>query len=145
MRILAVDPGEKHIGLALSDASGTIASALTVINHVKRSVDAAIIAGLAAEHAVERIIVGQALDDEGEAGFRARPAQRLAEAIRAQTPLPVELWDESYSTQTARQVRIEMGAPRRQRRGHLDSLAAVVILQDYLDQPSGEGQHENKP
>jgi len=139
MRILAVDPGEKHIGLALSDASGTIASPLTVITHTKRSVDAAVIAGLALEHAVDRIIIGQALDSEGYAGYRARPAQRLAEAIRTQTILPVELWDESYSTQTARQVRIEMGAPRQQRRGHLDALAAVIILQDYLD------EHENKP
>ena len=137
MRILAVDPGEKHIGLAMSDASGTIASPLMVINHVKRSVDAAVIAALAVEHAAERIIIGQALDDEGNAGYRARPAQKLAEAIRLQSPLPVELWDESHSTQTARQVRIEMGVPRRQRRGHLDALAAVVILQDYLD------EHEN--
>jgi putative Holliday junction resolvase len=140
VRILAVDPGEKHIGLALSDASGTIASPLTVITHVKRSVDAAVIVGLAAEHAVDRIIIGQALDGEGNAGFRARPAQRLAEAVRTQTSLPVELWDESHSTQAARQVRIEMGVPRRQRRGHLDSLAAVIILQDYLE----EHKHENK-
>jgi putative Holliday junction resolvase len=137
MRILAVDPGEKHIGLALSDASGTIASPLMVINHVKRSVDAAIIAALAVEHAAELIIIGQALDGEGNAGYRARPAEKLAEAVRAQSTLPVELWDESHSTQTARQVRIEMGVPRRQRRGHLDALAAVVILQDYLD------EHEN--
>jgi putative holliday junction resolvase len=138
MRILAVDPGEKRIGLALSDAGGRLARPLTVINHVKRSLDAAMIAALAAENGVDRIIVGQALDDEGNAGYRARPAQRLAEAIRTQTALPVELWDESYSTQTAHQVSIELGVPRRQRHGHLDALAAEVILQDYLD------EHENK-
>jgi putative holliday junction resolvase len=140
VRILAVDPGEKNIGLAVSDASGTIASPLTVISHVKRSVDAAVIASLAVEQAVDLIVIGQALDEEGNAGYRARPAQRLAEAVRTQTTLPVELWDESHSTQTARQIRIEMGVPRRQRRGHLDALAAVIILQDYLD----EHEHENK-
>jgi putative Holliday junction resolvase len=60
-------------------------------------------------------------------------AVRLAEAIRQQSDLPVLLWDESGSTQTARQVRIEMGVSRRNRRGHLDDLAATIILQSYLD------------
>lgn len=137
MRVMAVDPGEKRIGLAISDPTGTIANRLSVIKHVSRMVDAAIIAGLAQENGVDLIVVGQALDEEG-AGLRARQAQRLAEAIRLQSPLPVNLWDESSSTQTARQVRMEMGVNRRKRNGHLDDLAAVVILQDYLD------AHEDK-
>ena len=133
MRILAVDPGEKHLGIALSDPSGTIASPLTVLTHVRRAIDAATIAQLAEEHQAGLIVVGQALDDEGLPTLQSRRAARLAEAIREQTKLPVELWDESGSTQAARQARVAMGVSRRLRRGHLDDLAATVILQSYLD------------
>jgi len=133
MRILAVDPGEKHLGIALSDPSGTIASPLSVLTHVRRSIDAAAIAQLADEHQVGLIVVGQALDDEGLPTLQSRRSARLAEAIREQTNLPVELWDESGSTQAARQARVAMGVSRRLRRGHLDDLAATVILQSYLD------------
>jgi putative transcription antitermination factor YqgF len=88
-RVLAVDPGEKNIGLALSDPTGTIASPLQVLKHVSRAVDAAAIAQIAVEHDSGKIIVGQALDSEGNPGPAARHAARLADAIRTQTDLPV--------------------------------------------------------
>lgn len=133
MRVLAVDPGEKRLGIALSDPTGTISNPLTVLAHVSRPLDAASIAQLAHEHEAKLIIVGQAIDDQGKPSPQGRRAARLAAAIRNQTDLPVVLWDESYSTQSARSARIIMGSPRRKRRGHLDDLAAVVILQDYLE------------
>ena len=133
MRVLAIDPGEKRLGIAISDLSGTIANPLTVLQHVSRPVDAATIAQLAQEHQVGRIIIGQALDEEGQPTPEGRRAARLAEAVRLQTDLPVELWDESGSTQAARQARLAMGASRRKRSGHLDDLAATYILQSYLD------------
>jgi putative Holliday junction resolvase len=133
MRILAVDPGEKNIGLALSDPSGTIANPLTVLRHISRPVDAAQIATLAAEHGAVRIIVGQSLDDEGQPTPQSRSASRLAAAIRTQTGIPVDMWDESGSTQAARAARLAMGAPRSKRGGHLDQIAATYILQTYLD------------
>lgn len=136
MRILAVDPGEKRIGLAISDPTGTIANPLRVLKHVSRPIDAAAIAQIAQENEAGRIVVGQALDDEGEPTPASKRSERLAEAIRLQTELEVELWDESDSTQTARAARIEMGVARRKRRGHLDDLAAAVILQSYLDSQS---------
>lgn len=132
-RVLAVDPGEKRLGIALSDPSGTIAGPLTVLQHVSRVVDAASIAALAAEHGAERIVIGEALDADGGQTSQARHAARLAEALREQTSLPVELWDESGSTQAARASRIAMGVSRRKRSGHLDDIAATVILQFYLD------------
>lgn len=137
-RILAVDPGEKRLGLAISDLTGTIANPLTVLKHRALAKDAAAIAALAEEHAVVRVIVGQALDDEGHETPSARHAARLAEAIRQQTQIPVELWDESGSTRAARAAYVEMGVPRRKRRGHLDQIAATVILQSYLDAHSKE-------
>jgi putative Holliday junction resolvase len=133
MRVLAVDPGDKRIGLAISDPSGTIANPVSVINHVSRPVDAASIAAVALERGVELIVVGQALDENNEVGPSARKASRMAEAIRLQCTIPVILWDESGSTQTARQAGIDLGVSRFKRRGHLDQLAATVILQTYLD------------
>jgi putative holliday junction resolvase len=133
MRILAVDPGEKRIGIAISDPTATIASPLQVIKHVSRTIDSATIAQIAAENDCEKIIVGQALDSEGNPGPAARHSARLAEAIRGQTNLPVELWDESGSTQAARSAAIALGVSRRKRSGHLDEIAATVILQSYLD------------
>jgi putative Holliday junction resolvase len=133
MRILAVDPGEKRIGVALSDPSGVIANPLTVVKHVARAIDAATIAQLAREHQAGRIIVGQALDDENQPTPQSRKAYRLASAIRLQTDIPVELWDETGSTQAAQTARLAMGASRRKRGGHLDDIAATYILQTYLD------------
>jgi putative Holliday junction resolvase len=143
-RVLAVDPGEKRLGIAISDPTGTIAGPLTVIPHVSRKIDAAAIAQLAREHGAVRIIVGVALGADGEVTPNARHAARLAETIREQASLPVELWDESGSTQAARSARIAMGVSRRKRSGHLDEIAATVILQSYLDsQPSAKD--EEKP
>ncbi len=133
MRILAVDPGEKRLGIAISDPSGTIANPLAVLKHVSRPLDAAAIAQLAAENGAGQIVVGCALDADGEPTLQSRRAANLAEAIRQQTSLPVALWDESGSTQAARAARIAMGVSRRKRSGHLDDLAATYILQTYLD------------
>ncbi len=133
-RILAVDPGLKRIGLAVSDPMAMFANPLRVIAHVARAVDAALIAEIAAEQNVVLILVGQPLDEEGLADNpQARHAARLAEAIREQTNIPVRLWDESGSTQAAQAARRAMGVSRKKRAGHLDDLAAAVILQSYLD------------
>lgn len=132
-RILAVDPGDQRIGLAVSDLSGTIANPLTVVKHISRQIDSATIVAIAVEQGAEWIVVGQALDSEGKIGPRARKAQRIAEAIQSQTDIPVVMWDESDSTRLARQARLDLGVSRKRRSGHLDELAAVVILQSYLD------------
>ena len=133
MRILAVDHGEKRIGLALSDPTATIASPLTILVHTSRVVDAAQVAALATEHEASLILVGQSFDEDGHPNAAGRSAARFAEALRLQTNLPVQMWDESLSTQDARASRIELGVSRKKRAGHHDSLAAVVILQSYLE------------
>ena len=133
MRILAVDHGEKRIGLALSDPTATIASPLKVIEHVSRVMDAAQIANLAQENEVGLIVIGQSFDEEGNPNLAGRRAAKFAEALKQQTSIPVVLWDESFSTQDARLTRIELGVSRKKRSGHHDSLAAVVILQSYLE------------
>lgn len=132
-RVMAVDPGEKRLGIAISDPSATIAGPLMVLTHVSRVVNAASIASLARDHEAVLIVIGQALDWDGCETPSSRRAARLAEALRLQTDLPISLWDESGSTREARNARIAMGTTRRKRQGHLDELAATVILQSFLD------------
>lgn len=138
MRILAVDHGEKRIGLALSDPAATIASPFKVIEHVSRLVDAAQVANLAAENDVGLIVVGQSFDEEGKPNLAGRRAAKFAEALRGQTQIPVELFDESFSTQDARAAVMEMGVSRKKRAGHHDALAAAAILRSFLESRIGK-------
>jgi putative holliday junction resolvase len=133
MRILAVDTGSKRIGLAISDLTGTIARPLTVVKHVSRMIDAATVAGIAADNGAQLIVVGQSIDTQGQPTFEGRRAARFVLALRVQTQIPVTTWDESFTTQDARDIRISMGVSRQKRSGHLDDLAASVLLQSYLD------------
>ncbi len=130
---MAVDHGEKRIGLALSDPNAMFASPLKVIDHVSRLVDAAQVADLAAQNEVGLIVIGQSFDEEGRPNLAGRRAARFAEALQTQTQIPIRLWDESFSTQDARATRVAMGVGRKQRGGHLDELAAVMILRSYLE------------
>ena len=133
MRILAVDHGEKRIGLALSDPTGTIASPLKVIEHSSRLMDAAQVANIADENEVGLIVIGQSFDEEGNPNLAGRRAARFAATLKEQTQTRIVLWDESFSTQDARAARIELGVSRKKRGGHQDAFAAVVILQSYLE------------
>jgi putative Holliday junction resolvase len=133
MRILAVDHGEKRIGLALSDPTQTIASPLKVIKHVSRMIDAAQVAEIANQNEVSLIIIGQSFDEDGKPNMAGRRAGRFADELKNQTQIPIEMVDESFSTQIARNARIELGVSRKKRAGHQDEYAAVVILQNYLE------------
>ncbi len=145
MRILAVDPGSKRIGIAISDASGNIANPLTVLEHISRPMDAAGVAELARSNAAGLIVVGQSFDEEGQPSFEGRRSARFAEALQQQTDIPVALWDEAFTTQEARSARLHMGARRKDRRGHLDALAATVLLQSYLDANKTQPSEDEKP
>ena len=134
MRILAVDPGSKNLGIALSDPTGSIANPFTVLKHISRPANAAAILEIADSNDAKVIVVGQSLDDDVEPTFEGRRAARLAAEIQSlSNDTSVILWDESFSTVEAQQARLALGSPRRKRQGHLDDLAATVILQSYLD------------
>jgi putative Holliday junction resolvase len=121
-RILAVDPGEVRIGLAISDPTGTIARPLKVIRHTARHQDAEAILAEAEAQEANTIVVGLALDMEGEIGPQARRAMRLVDVLRSLTDRRIDTWDESGSTQAAGRGFAD-----------LDARAAAVILQEYLD------------
>lgn len=133
MRTLAVDHGQKRIGLALSDETGSLARPLAVIKHVSRILDTATVAERAVAHEAAQIIVGVSYNEEGELNAAGLSAARFADALRLQTDLPVLLWDESMTTQDAQFARLTMGVSRKKRSGHLDDVAAAVLLQNYLD------------
>ena len=132
-RILAVDHGEKRIGLALSDETAIIASPLKVIEHISRAIDAAQVADLAVQNNAILIVVGQSFDEDGNPNPAGRRAGRFADELKNQTSIPIQLWDESFSTQDARAARIQLGVSRKKRSGHQDAFAAVVILQSYIE------------
>lgn len=133
MRILAVDHGEKRIGLALSDPTATIASPLQTIKHTTRLMDAAQVANLASENDVELIIIGQSFYEDGSPNLAGRRAANFAEVLKEQTNISIELVDESFSTKDAQRTVIEMGVSRKKRKGHHDALAAVMILRSYIE------------
>jgi len=133
MRVLAVDPGDRYIGVAISDQTGTIANPLTIIKHTSRLIDAATIAQIGQDNSAQLIIVGATYDEHGQLTAQGRRAARLADVIRSQTPLEVTLWDEDYSSQAALSSRIALGTSRKKRKQRLDDLAATYILQTYLD------------
>lgn len=132
-RIIAVDPGEKRLGIAISDPTQTIASSLCVIEHQSRKKDAQEILNLAQEHNAVLILIGQPLDWDGAINPQSRLSIRLAEEIQTLGEIPVKLWDEFGSTQKAQDSRRQMNVSRKKRSGHLDQVAAAVILQTYLD------------
>ena len=138
MRILGVDPGEKRIGLAISDPTGTLARPMGVMAHTNRQADAAEIASLAEIKQVGLIIIGQASDLDGKPNYSGRKARRLAAAIRTQTDIPVDMWDESYSTKDAQRTRVILGRKKNAGNQHLDDRAAAIILQSYLDAHPGD-------
>lgn len=133
MAVLAVDHGERRIGLAISDPTGTIARPLTILKHVSRMTDARQVLQLAAEHEVSAIIVGESTDEQGTPNAAGRRAGRFAETLQSMSDLAVVLWDESMSTWDAREWRIASGMSRKRRAAEVDAAAAAVILQSYLE------------
>jgi putative Holliday junction resolvase len=96
-------------------------------------IDAAQVATVAQDNDVGLVVIGQSFDEDGLPNLAGRRAAKFAAALQEQTSIPIILWDESLSTQDARTSRIELGVSRKKRAGHHDSLAAVVILQSYLE------------
>lgn len=123
-RILAVDPGDVRIGLAISDPSRTIARPLEVLEHRSRRLDAERILTICSQQGASLILVGVAYDLEGQVGPQARKSLRLVDELRRQGNLPIKTWDESGSTQTAASV---------DGKGPLDARAAANFLQEYLN------------
>jgi putative Holliday junction resolvase len=136
-RLLAVDYGERRVGLAISDPMGIIASPAGFIRRRagKRPPVAELVRRAAALGALG-FVVGLPLDENGEDTERAVEVRWLAEELHRRTGLPVELVDERYTTAAALRAIREMGGSTRNRKGEVDALAATVLLQHALARQS---------
>lgn len=144
MRIMAIDPGSKRIGLAISDQTGTFAQPLMIFDHFSKEKDLEIIIYHAINNKVETIIVGCSTDENGDPTFSGKRSIRLAENLKNKLDLPVILWDEYHSTLDARETRKLLNTTRKKRSGHLDDLAATIILQSYLEEQLNIKDNPNK-
>lgn len=133
-RVLALDMGERRIGVAISDLTGTLATPHTVIHRRSKAEDFAAVARLVDELDVTLVLVGLPLTLDGEMGPQARRVTRYARALAETLDVPLEYHDERYSTVTADELLTEGG---RKRRVPIDAAAAAVFLQDYLEGQRG--------
>ena len=124
MRSLALDVGDKRIGVALSDPLGVLASPLTIIDRADEVTDIAAIVKIIEQHRVGSVIVGLPLSPDGGLGSQA-------EELRLSVAVPIEYRDERLSTVTARRL---MRSAKKDRKARDDAMAAMVILQSYLDE-----------
>jgi putative Holliday junction resolvase len=137
MRILALDMGERRVGIAVSDLTASLARPLQALVRGSREEDFAAIAAIVAKHDVGLVVVGQPLALDGTEGPQAQRVARYADALAAHLPVQVVLWDERFTTMEAEEILRQRRSEKKRRRarasGELDAIAAAVILQSYLD------------
>jgi putative Holliday junction resolvase len=136
MRLVAIDLGDRRIGLAVSDPTGTIASpAGYIVRRPGKRPPVGEILERAEALEAEGFVVGLPLDEAGEDNERSAEARRVASLIGERSGLPVRLVDERFTTAAAQRAIREMGGSTRGRKGDVDALAATVLLQHALQLP----------
>ena len=138
-RILAIDLGEVRMGLAVSDDLMITAQPLPTWRRMGRRSDFAHLGDLVEKWGVHQVVVGHPRHLGGEVGEQAAGAQKFAEELENTLGLPVVLWDERYTTVAADRTLIEAGVRRKRRQQMRDSVAALLILQGYLDRRQRDG------
>jgi len=133
LRVLAVDPGSKRVGLAVSDPTGTIAQALATVPAEPRETLVSRLAKIAGEQEAGAIVVGLPRRMDGSYGPEAKAARELASELRHASRLRVELVDERLTTAAAERSLLEGGVRRKARRASIDRVAATLLLQSHLD------------
>ena len=132
-RLLAIDYGERRVGLAISDPTGTIASpAGTILRRAGKRPPIAEIVRRAQELEARGFVVGLPLDGEGEETPRSDEVRKISVELERRTGLPVELVDERFTTAAALRAIREMGGSTRGRKKDVDALAATILLQHAL-------------
>lgn len=132
MRIMAIDYGDAHTGIAVSDPTGLLAGYTTVITAYRPEQAAEKIGALAAEHGAEELVLGHPINMDGTRGPRSEKARELKALLEARTGLPVVLWDERRTTIDAHQILFNGGKNAKQRKKVVDAVAASLILEGYL-------------
>ncbi|HEY8641560.1 MAG TPA: Holliday junction resolvase RuvX [Candidatus Dormibacteraeota bacterium] len=136
-RVLAVDPGTKHVGLALSDPTGTVATPLAPLPAAPGETLVERLAAAAREHEAARLIVGLPRNMDGSLGEAGRAARLLAQQLQKATRLPVDLVDERLSSVAAERALIGGGVRRARRKELSHGVAAAIILEGWLQSEAG--------
>ena len=133
MRILGLDLGEKTIGVAVSDPLGWTAQAVDVVRRRNLQEDLAALHVFVREYGAEKFVLGLPRRTDGTYGPEVERIYAFAEELKREFRLPVEYWDERFSTTAAERILLEGDVSRAKRRKVIDKVAAAVILQAYLD------------
>ena len=133
MRIMAIDYGDAHTGIAISDPTGFLAGYTTVINAYRPEVVVDNIAALVQEYGVEELVLGHPINMDGTRGPRSEKAHAMKALLEERLPaLPVVLWDERRTTIDAHQILFNSGKNAKKRKKVVDAVAASLILEGYL-------------
>lgn len=133
MRIMALDVGSRTIGIACSDALLMTAQGIETIRRTSLENDFNRLRELISEYEVHELVVGMPKNMNGTKGDRTEKTEEFVEKMKAVIDLPVTFWDERLSTVMAERQLIAADVSRKKRKGVIDKMAAVVILQGYLD------------
>jgi putative Holliday junction resolvase len=136
MKVIGLDVGSKTIGVAVSDALGWTAQGLTTIRWNEQEIASAdsALKEIIAEHDIGKAVIGLPKNMNGTIGDRGKASETYAQHVKAVHGIPVEMWDERLSTIAAERVLLEADMSRNKRKKVIDKVAAVMILQGYLDQ-----------
>ncbi len=137
MRLMGLDVGNKTIGVALSDPLGWTAQGLEVIRRTGLNNDLARLREIIDQYNVEKIVVGMPKNMNGSLGPQAELVMEFIPVLKETAGLPVETWDERLTTVAAEKMLIGADVKRAKRKKVIDKMAAVLILQGYLDKMSG--------
>ena len=139
---MGLDVGDRTIGVAVSDEGGVVALGLRTVRRTKDlKVDVAAVGALAAEYGVVRLVVGWPLQLNGEAGAQAQKVVKVARALKTGLGLPIERFDERLTTVVAERALIEGNVRRADRKKVVDTVAATLILQGWLDRRGHRRPH----
>jgi putative holliday junction resolvase len=133
MRVMGLDVGDKTIGIAISDALLMTAQSRPTLRRSNLDLDMRHLRDLAAANDVHQVVVGNPLHMSGDESPQSQKVAQFARKLSKTLGLPVDLWDERLTSFAAEQHLEEMGLKWRQRRRHVDKIAAMLILQSYLD------------
>jgi putative Holliday junction resolvase len=130
---MGLDVGVKRIGIAISDPMGWTAQGHSVLQRKNAGYDFGVLLDICQQYEVEKIVVGYPLNMNGTEGPKAQEIKEFAKLLKEKSQLPVELWDERLSTRSAERTLLEADVSRQKRKQVIDKLAAVNILQGYLN------------
>jgi putative Holliday junction resolvase len=133
MPIIALDLGEKRIGIAISTGEGTIAVPLKVLHRTSKEQDIQEIKRIIIENNVTAIVVGLPRRLDGTLQIQAEKVQRFIQLLQKNIDIPIDTWNEWLTTKEAERMLISADVSRQKRKQVVDKLAAVLILQGYLD------------